>query len=150
MVSSVTANTKVGGWVQVSLGIFFLGKSSQNSSKPVLIFWSRIPCVFCLYMHCYKLLVIMIWVSFHVTDEKVWMEGGWVGWAPSNFVLDFFNFFNFAKPLSLCLNVKYQQLVLWQSCRGVVIVFTCYITHSNCCTSPTSTGNSNIPNNYAL
>ena len=30
---------------------FFLGKSSQNScSKPVLIFWSSIPCVFCLYM----------------------------------------------------------------------------------------------------
>ena len=37
----------VGGWVHVSLGIFF--KSSQNSYKPVLIFWSSIPCVFCLY-----------------------------------------------------------------------------------------------------
>ena len=36
------------GWVQVSFGIF-LGKSSQNSSKPVLIFFSSIPCVFCLY-----------------------------------------------------------------------------------------------------
>ncbi len=31
---------------------FVFGKSSQNSSKTVLIFWSRIPCVFCLYMHC--------------------------------------------------------------------------------------------------
>ena len=30
----------------------FVGKSSQNSSKPVLIFWSSIPCVFCLYIHC--------------------------------------------------------------------------------------------------
>ena len=39
---------EVGGWVQVSLRIF-LGKSSQNSPKPVLIFWSSIPCVFCLY-----------------------------------------------------------------------------------------------------
>ena len=28
---------------------FFGGKSSQNSPKPVLIFWSSIPCVFCLY-----------------------------------------------------------------------------------------------------
>ena len=42
----------VGGWVQVSLGIFVCGKSSQNSSKPVHIFWSSIPYVFCLYVHC--------------------------------------------------------------------------------------------------
>ena len=27
----------------------FLGQSSQNSPKQVLIFWSSIPCVFCLY-----------------------------------------------------------------------------------------------------
>ena len=40
-----------GGWVQVSLGMFF-GKSSQNSSKPVVIFWSSIPYVFCLYIPC--------------------------------------------------------------------------------------------------
>ena len=39
-----------GGWVQVSLWIFF-GKSSQNIPKLVLIFWSSIPCVFCLYYH---------------------------------------------------------------------------------------------------
>ena len=39
---------------------FFCGKSSQNSPKPVVIFLSSIPCVFCLYIHCYKLLVIMI------------------------------------------------------------------------------------------
>ena len=32
-----------------SLGIFSFFKSSQNSPKPVLIFWSSIPCVFCLY-----------------------------------------------------------------------------------------------------
>ena len=36
---------------------FFWGNSSQNSSKPELIFWSSIPCVFGLYVHCYKLLV---------------------------------------------------------------------------------------------
>ena len=53
---------EVGGWVQVSLGIFVVvGKSSQNSSKPVLIFWSSIPCVFCLYIYIVKkLLIIMI------------------------------------------------------------------------------------------
>ena len=40
---------EVDGWVQVSLGMFVsFGKSSQNSPKPVLIFWSSIPCVFCL------------------------------------------------------------------------------------------------------
>ena len=43
---------EVGGWVQVSLEFFFFGKSSQNSPKPVVIFWSSIPCVFCLHMHC--------------------------------------------------------------------------------------------------
>ena len=31
---------------------FFCGKSSQNSPKPVVILWSSIPCVFCLYMNC--------------------------------------------------------------------------------------------------
>ena len=42
----------VGWWVQMLLGNYFFGKSSQNSFKPVLIFWSSIPCVFCLYIHC--------------------------------------------------------------------------------------------------
>ena len=42
----------VGGWVQVSFGIVFVGKSSQNISKPVQIFWNSIPHVFCLYIHC--------------------------------------------------------------------------------------------------
>ena len=37
---------------------FFLGKSSQNSPKPVLIFWSSIPCVFYLYVQCTLLKVV--------------------------------------------------------------------------------------------
>ena len=38
---------EVGGWVQVSLWIFFLwGKSSQNSRKPVVICWSSIPTIY--------------------------------------------------------------------------------------------------------
>ena len=43
---------EVGGWVQVSLNFFWVGKSSQNIPKPVAICWISIPCVFCLYMHC--------------------------------------------------------------------------------------------------
>ena len=35
----------VGGWVQVSLRIFVVGKSSQNSPMPVLIFWGIIPVI---------------------------------------------------------------------------------------------------------
>ena len=39
------------GWVGPGLtrNLFCFGKSSQNSSKPVQIFWSSIPRVFCLY-----------------------------------------------------------------------------------------------------
>ena len=43
---------EVGRWGQVSLGFLFFEKSSQNSPKPVVIFCSSIPCLFCLYMHC--------------------------------------------------------------------------------------------------
>ena len=39
------------GWVGPGLTrIFFGGKSSQNTPKPVLIFWSSIPCVCCQYI----------------------------------------------------------------------------------------------------
>ena len=33
-------------------------------------------------------------------QKKVWMGGGWVGLALSKFFLDFWNLFNFAKPLT--------------------------------------------------
>ena len=69
-------------------GIFF-GKSSQNSSKPVLIFWSSIPCVFCL---CTLLKVVSYYdlsvLSMSVMDfqKKVWMGvGGWGELYPSLF-----------------------------------------------------------------
>ena len=53
---------EVGGWVQVSLGIFF--KSSQNNPNPVLIFGSSIP-VFCLYVQgCTLLKVVIIKCTF--------------------------------------------------------------------------------------
>ena len=34
--------------VGLTRNFFFCGKSSKNSPKPVVIFWSSIPCVFCL------------------------------------------------------------------------------------------------------
>ena len=46
------------GWVGLGLTRnFFYRKSSEYSSKPVLIFWSSIPCVFCL--HNYTLLKVV-------------------------------------------------------------------------------------------
>ena len=41
---------EVGGPRSHSDFFVLLGKSSQNSPKPVLTFWSSIPCVFCLYI----------------------------------------------------------------------------------------------------
>ena len=76
---------EVGGWVQVSLGIFIVGKSSQNSPKSVLIFWSSIPCVFCLYILLkvvgyYDLSVLSMSVSDGFPKKKSgWGVGGWVG-----------------------------------------------------------------------
>ena len=85
----------MGGWVQVSLGIFF-GKSSQNAHKPVLIFWSSIPCVFSLYNNTllkvvgyYDLSVLSM--SVMGFQKKVWM--GWVGGVSSPSFFYFLNFF---------------------------------------------------------
>ena len=44
-----------------------LKKSSQNSPKSVLIFWSSIPCVFCLY----TLLKVVIFYHFSVLFMSV-------------------------------------------------------------------------------
>ena len=71
---------EVDGWVQVSLRIFF-GKSSQNRSETVLIFWSSMPFVFCLYIQCtllkvvsyyYDLSVLSIYVSDGVSKKFGW------------------------------------------------------------------------------
>ena len=87
---------EVGGWVQVSLGICLFGKSSRNSSKPVLIFWSSIQCVFCLYM--YTLLKVVNYYDLSVLSMSVMgfqKKFGWFELHPSFF----WNFCNFAKPL---------------------------------------------------
>ena len=74
---------EVGGRVQVSLGFFF--KSSKNSSKPVLIFWSSTPCVFCLNI-IYALLKVVRYYDLSVLSMSVMgfqncfrLGGGWVG-----------------------------------------------------------------------
>ena len=73
---------------------FFGGKSSQNSSKPVLIFWSS---TYNVYYVCALLKVVSYYdlkCSVHVVmgfQKKVCMGGGWVGSALSKF----FEFFEF-------------------------------------------------------
>ena len=95
---------EMGEWVQVSLG-FFVGKLSQNSSKPVQIRWSSMPYVLCLYN--YTLLKVVSFYDLSVLSmsvmgfQKKLDGGGWVGWALSKFLFRFLDFFNFAKPLRL-------------------------------------------------
>ena len=69
---------EVGGWVKVSIGIFFFFKSPQ-----ILIFWSSIPCILSLYtlikvVSYYDLSVLSMSV---MGFQKKSLEGGWVGWG---------------------------------------------------------------------
>ena len=66
----------------LTLNFFFFGKSSQNSPKPVLIFWSSIPCVFCLYtllkfVGYYDLSVLSMSVMVFLEKKFGWGVGGW-------------------------------------------------------------------------
>ena len=88
--------------------IFFVfGKSSQNSSKPVLIFWSSIPCVLCLYIQCTLLKVVSYYdlsvLSMSVIGfQKKKFGWGWVdGVSSIQVYFGFLEFFNFAKPLKV-------------------------------------------------
>ena len=80
----------MGGWVQVSFG-FFCGKSSQNTSKQVQIFWSSIiPYVFCLYIllkvvRYYDLSVLSMSVMGFKKKKFVWRVDGWGQLYPSLF-----------------------------------------------------------------
>ena len=55
---------------------FFLWKSSKNSPKPVLIFWSSIPCVF---PSVYYDLSVLSMSVMGFNKKKFGWEGGWVG-----------------------------------------------------------------------
>ena len=71
---------EVGGWVQVSLGFFLFGKSSQNSPNPVLIFWITpisIPCVFCLTLIKVVGYYDLSDLSMSVMGFQKNLDGGW-------------------------------------------------------------------------
>ena len=83
---------------------FFCGKSSQNSPRPVLIFWSSIITM-CI-LSVYTLLKVVAYYDLIVLSMSVMgfqkkKLGGWVGGVGSiQFFFGFWNFFNFAKPLT--------------------------------------------------
>ena len=62
---------------------FCVEKSFQNSSKPVQIFWSSIPYVFCLYIHVYCVKVVSYYdlsvLSMSVMGFQKKRMGWWVG-----------------------------------------------------------------------
>ena len=70
---------EVGGWVQVSLGIFF-GKSSKNSPKPVLVFWSSTPATMCI-LSVYTLLKVVVYYDLSVRPMLVmgFQKKNWMG-----------------------------------------------------------------------
>ena len=58
--------------------IFLLGKSTQNSPKPVLIFLSSVPCVHTLLKVVGYYDLIVLSMSVIGFQKKVWMGvGGW-------------------------------------------------------------------------
>ena len=76
----------VGGSRSHSEFVFF-GKSSQNSPKPVLIFWSNIPCEFCLYIakSCWLLLLLYIIVSYIQLSLLEPCSGQWPNFEEASF-----------------------------------------------------------------
>ena len=44
----------------------------------------------------------MIWVKVSKEEKNV---DGWVGWALSKFISDFWNLFNFGKPLGATMTI---------------------------------------------
>ena len=98
---------EVGGWVQVSLRI----PPPPNSSKPVLIFWSSIPHVFCLYIYIFTCTLIKVVSYYDLSVLSMSVIGlqktkfGWVwvgGWVSTIqvFFLDFGNFLTLQSPLA--------------------------------------------------
>ena len=78
---------------------FFCGKSSQNSSKPVLIFWSSIPLSI---LSVYTLIKVVSYYDLSVLSmdfqKKLDGVGGW-GEVYPGFFFDFWNFLTLQSPL---------------------------------------------------
>ena len=112
----------MGRWVSQLWIFVFLGKSSQNSPKPVLICCSSIPCVFCLYIakRCW-----LLWFECSVYVSEWMMDfnnksldgggwvGGWVGWALSKYFLNLFNFVKLIAANMLINNEKCSWSDWW-------------------------------------
>ena len=88
---------EVGGCVQVSLVFVVVeNRPKMALTKPLLIFGSSIPCVFCLYIHClkvvgyYDLSVLFMLVMCFQKKKFGWGVGG-CGELYA-FFLDFFEF----------------------------------------------------------
>ena len=81
------------GWVGGSRShfefFFFFGKSSQNSPKPVVKFWSSIPCVFCMYALLkvvgYNDLTVLSMSVMGFKKKFGWRVGGWGELYPNVF-----------------------------------------------------------------
>ena len=93
-----------------------VGKSSQNSPKPVVIFWSSIPCVFCLYallkvVGYYDLSVLSMSVMCF-QKKPVWIESGWVGGVSCLriFFGIFWIFYLFKAPKHSTIQITITQL----------------------------------------
>ena len=71
---------EVGGWVGPGLTRNFFGKSSKNSSKPVLIFWSSRPYTICI-LSVYTLIKVVSYYGFSVLSMSVmdFPKKVWVG-----------------------------------------------------------------------
>ena len=84
---------------------FFFGKSFQNVGTCLELFWYTM-CI----MFVYALLKVVSYYDLSVLSMSVMgfrkeksLDGGWVGWVSSIQVyFGFWEFFNFAKPLSKC------------------------------------------------
>ena len=96
----------------------FFGKSSQNIS--VLIFWSSIPCVFCLYIYVYTLLKVVGYYDLSVLSmsvmgfQKKSLDGGWVdGVSSIQFFLGIFGIFlTLQSPLACVQVLRTVQLAM--------------------------------------
>ena len=77
---------EVGGWSHSKV---VCEKSSQNTSKPVLIFWSTM-CI----LSVYTLLKVVTYYYLSVLSLSVMGFQKKLGWAPSKFILELFNFAN--------------------------------------------------------
>ena len=60
--------------------MFLCGKSSKNSSKPVLILWSSIPLLCTMYV--YTLIKVVSYYDFSILSmSKKSLDGGGGGWG---------------------------------------------------------------------